>query len=506
MESNIENNTDFIQELINKGDREIRGESPNGILIIGSTGSGKTTLGCLLSNKNLKGIESGNGNLCIDLTEPNDSMKIGHRKTSCTTIPNQWSDNKNLYHDCPGFGDTNSLAQEIANAYYMKKIGVSHEKLKFVLLIPFGLEKTLRGTPVAELLIQVNSLIPDTASLFEGLSIVITKCPKTYKVMHFINFLNKALAENNIFQRVHELVQRLIRAPEKFCIFKMPSENDLSIDWTDKEMILACIRRSKFIVTQVNIALGDQARRKIFEIIEEFQEQVTDLVIEFSKQVLIKVNITDDMEQLNIAEQALNIFTESTNPTIEEFGEMFADLSKFLMNSSKKVFVTKDLIFKIKFFEDHSDVNHKFNVRAWIEPLLEVKLQIRANINSKNELERKLEIEAYRKKNEEEVKKFEEIHNEMKNNQRAYEEEMKMYRRKIAEQDQKIRELESNGAKSEQLMNLIAKQNQNMMAMHASSFQMNQQTINALTTMVHRRRHQHQHQVRQERRNNCSIL
>lgn len=500
MESDSEKDTNLIQELISQGDRAIQEEYLNGVLVIGSTGSGKTTLTCLLANKGLQGIETESGALCIDLIEPNDPMKIGHRRTSCTTIPNKWSDNIIVYHDCPGFGDTKSLAHEIANAYYMKKIGASHQKLKFLLLIPYGLDKTLRGTPVAELLIQVNSLILDTEKLFEGLTIVITKCPEAYKVAYFIDFLKKALNENKVFHNVSELVERLIRAPEKFCIFKMPNEDNLSIDLTDKERILACLRQSRFVATQVNIALGDQAKRKIFEIIENFQEQVTDIVIDFSRQLITRFSITEDLEQLNIAERALNIFIESENPTIEKFGEMFSELSKFVMNSSKEVFVAKDLIFKIKFFEDHSDVNHKFNVRAWIEPLLEVKLEIRENINFKNEEERKLEVEAYRKKNEEEVKRFEEIHNQMKNNQKAYEEEMKIYKEKITVQDAKIRELESGGVRSEQLMKLIEKQNQDMMTMHASSCQMNQQTINTLTNLANER------ERRRERKRRCSIF
>lgn len=250
-------NNDYvnIQNLIAQGDREIKAESANGILFIGATSSGKTTLLCLLAQKRLKGFTNNTGRKCIDLVDQNEPMKIGHYYTSCTTIPNSWRDRSVTYYDCPGFEDNKSVSQEIANAYYVKKIGNSHQQLKFVLVIPYGSEDQARGNSIAELLTQVNSLVPDTSRLFEGLSIVLTKCPKNYRVQHFINFLEKAIKENNRFKHVEKLTMMMIRNPQKFCIFKKPSEN-CTIDLSDRERILACIEQSRFVEIKVQQHLG----------------------------------------------------------------------------------------------------------------------------------------------------------------------------------------------------------------------------------------------------------
>ena len=203
-----------IRRLISLGDEKIRGKSEFGILFLGPTGAGKTTTLCLLTSKPLKGILN-SGDTCIDLAEKGSQNLIGHQNASFTTIPNRYKDPRSdvIYWDCPGFEDTKSLAQEIANAYYIKKISESHNQLKFVLVIPHGLEKQNRGNLIAELLLQLLGLVENKEILNEGLSIIITKCPQIYQVSYFIDFLRSALQQNNRFEAVSDLVSKLIREP-----------------------------------------------------------------------------------------------------------------------------------------------------------------------------------------------------------------------------------------------------------------------------------------------------
>ena len=168
----------------------------------------------MLTSKPLKGILN-SGDTCIDLAEKGSQNLIGHQNASFTTIPNRYKDPRSdvIYWDCPGFEDTKSLAQEIANAYYIKKISESHNQLKFVLVIPHGLEKQNRGNLIAELLLQLLGLVENKEILNEGLSIIITKCPPIYQVSYFIDFLRSALQQNNRFEAVSDLVSKLIREP-----------------------------------------------------------------------------------------------------------------------------------------------------------------------------------------------------------------------------------------------------------------------------------------------------
>lgn len=56
--------------------------------------------------------------------------KIGHESVSMTTIPNKWLSKEEfdecltdiIYWDCPGFEDTKGPFQDIANAFYVKRL------------------------------------------------------------------------------------------------------------------------------------------------------------------------------------------------------------------------------------------------------------------------------------------------------------------------------------------------------------------------------------------------
>ncbi len=62
----------------------------------------------------------------IDPDDPDNflidgGIGISHKPISETSIPNIWVDknNKLIYGDCPGFGDTKGEIQDIANAFFI---------------------------------------------------------------------------------------------------------------------------------------------------------------------------------------------------------------------------------------------------------------------------------------------------------------------------------------------------------------------------------------------------
>ena len=419
--SGSDNEIAEIRRLISQGDEQIRGKSEFGILFLGPTGAGKTTTLCLLTSKPLKGILN-LGDTCIDLAEKGSQNLIGHRSASCTTIPNSFKDPRSdvIYWDCPGFEDTKSLAQEIANAYYTKKISESHNQLKFVLVIPQGFEKQNRGNLIVELLLQLLDLVENKEILNEGLSIIITKCPQNYQVSYFIKFLASALEENNRFQAVSDLVSKLIREPGKFCIFKKPKESDLSIDLTDKRMISDCINFSSFIRTRVLTSIGKSAKLKVEEIIRIYQEEVRLDVEEFVVQLYLKFKTTTDIKKLKQAKNQLESFAISNNPTIDKFGKLFKSLCKFILDENECTIAT-NLISNMKFYDSYSNVEHKFNVAAWTQPFIELNLKISEQINMENEKTLKKQVEEYKSKHQEEVQKFERVINEHKRIQANHE-------------------------------------------------------------------------------------
>ena len=107
-------------------------------MIIGSTGSGKSTLTNALVGNSLIVITNPNDEdkVAIELAEGIKGAEIGHSPAiSQTSVPECMVDeNNNVYIDCPGFGDTKSAEQDIVNAIYIKQIFENLKEIKIVVV------------------------------------------------------------------------------------------------------------------------------------------------------------------------------------------------------------------------------------------------------------------------------------------------------------------------------------------------------------------------------------
>lgn len=102
------------------------------VLLIGSTGTGKSTLAKFLTNDpSLQMIPSGRNDFMF---KDNDIIGNNIRK-STTLLPNVFQDpeTKEIIVDCPGFSDTREPKYEIANAFFIKKVLEYPKKVKIVI-------------------------------------------------------------------------------------------------------------------------------------------------------------------------------------------------------------------------------------------------------------------------------------------------------------------------------------------------------------------------------------
>ena len=136
-----------LQDLIdkiNEGSKKIGDKKEKkGILILGETGVGKSTLTYLFAGKTLKVAKlMNNANLILDLDNPDldsiNNIEISHLKVSRTLIPsNIKTDDGFVIWDCPGFGDIGrNPSQDIANSFYIQKLFSTSSELKFVIIVP----------------------------------------------------------------------------------------------------------------------------------------------------------------------------------------------------------------------------------------------------------------------------------------------------------------------------------------------------------------------------------
>lgn len=224
---------DVLQEIMNRvaeGNNRISGNGERAYLLLGNTGVGKSTLAYLLINQELVSREDETGELVFDAKTPLDHIKIGHQSCSETSIPNKCATDPNdtiskckardgtLIWDCPGFHDT-SVIQEIANAYYIRKLLEQNKLLKFTLVIT---EASLseRGNQLANVLERFCNMFNNIEEVKDSVNLVITAVKPGKNVSHLKVALNKVLKENQSLSG--DAKKMLGYLMDKITLFHMP--------------------------------------------------------------------------------------------------------------------------------------------------------------------------------------------------------------------------------------------------------------------------------------------
>jgi len=111
-----------IQSLIEQGEATISNMEllDEVVILIGKSRVGKSTLINCFADAELEIKEGSLKEKYIHVTNP--VMEVAAGAASCTTTPNIWNDNNVSYIDCPGFLDTHGPDQDIANAFFIKRV------------------------------------------------------------------------------------------------------------------------------------------------------------------------------------------------------------------------------------------------------------------------------------------------------------------------------------------------------------------------------------------------
>ena len=113
-------------------------EAKEAVIVIGETGSGKSTLINYLAGAKLTSVKQIKPpRIVIKADQQVGDIQIVSGAVSGTAVPDKFFDEKTgiTYFDCPGFGDTRGPEQDIANGFYIKKVFDVAEKIKVVIVI-----------------------------------------------------------------------------------------------------------------------------------------------------------------------------------------------------------------------------------------------------------------------------------------------------------------------------------------------------------------------------------
>lgn len=178
-------NAKRILSLLEQGDEKIKTPYRDVVLVLGNTGSGKSTFTHYVAgnNDNLISVRVGQNSGEYIISDTNNKISVNTTVISKTTFPDVVvdDDTKNVFVDCPGFNDSRNEAYDIAAAYFIKKVFNSVRNVKIVLVASYpSLRKGVNRNDFLQLLEHTTILIKNIEKYVDGIALVATKVDNAF--------------------------------------------------------------------------------------------------------------------------------------------------------------------------------------------------------------------------------------------------------------------------------------------------------------------------------------
>lgn len=187
---------DPVEELmyfLDLGEREIQlTKHRNIVLLVGLTGTGKTTLLQFAANDSnrLTSVEKCPG--CGEYYLRDEGGYVGNQSlVSQTFLPNFLYNNlmDTALYDCPGFDDNRNTTVSIANAYFIKKITNHAQTVKIVVVATHGSLDASDRSSFPKLLTNLLVLLKDPSKISDSIAIIGTSSTPVH--LQPFNFISK---------------------------------------------------------------------------------------------------------------------------------------------------------------------------------------------------------------------------------------------------------------------------------------------------------------------------
>jgi energy-coupling factor transporter ATP-binding protein EcfA2 len=292
-----------IKNKITEGYQSIHSEDKV-ILVIGNTGSGKSTLVNYLAGAKLIAEKKGFGKLLITVPEPVSSeMRVSHKLKSETAIPNSWKDNTTgvVYWDCPGFDDNRGPVQDIANAFYIKRLFELSKQVKIIIVTTESSFTEGRGVEFTNLIGSLANLFVDVEHFKESLSLIVTKATEDSEVSDVTGAIQEILAtEETAFAKdgnQKKVLQYLAEHENQIGLFYAPKRSG-EITEENRLKLLPVVEKTKPANNfAINVSVSDKSKLYVNDLISEINDQIYDDILEYCKELNKKaVNLLKDAQ------------------------------------------------------------------------------------------------------------------------------------------------------------------------------------------------------------------
>lgn len=317
---------DSINEQI---DKFVIGTQRDIVLVLGITGTGKSTITSLLTNVKLTAISEDDTYLIVDEA---DIIGKEWSTASKTSVPNLMIDEINgvAYYDCPGYSDTRGVEVNLATTFSIRKLLKFAESTKFLFVITY--ESARKGRDRRQLIETIQyatGLIKDLDKYRDAIALIVTKVDNNVKKKVLVDDETKIQAIARFLQLVKEDFQSGVN------YFVDTDHND-----SDRQIQLLDILLEKKGENYTRIGImrqpDDEGSLSKNELIQSEKEHMTNIV---TKNLRYARNGGDDFGYV-IADKALaqfhHVIGELERSLVKEFTVLSSAFRKFVQKNEEE--------------------------------------------------------------------------------------------------------------------------------------------------------------------------
>ncbi|XP_031629644.1 uncharacterized protein LOC116344923 [Contarinia nasturtii] len=270
------------------------------VMVLGSTGPGKSTITLHLTGNKLRAVkDEATGELLV----VDEDDKIGTSpKIAKTIIPERMYDreNKIVYYDLPGYYDKNTdIKYDISNTYLIQKLWQHARHVKLIFTLHVDTITSLTAVDdFREFVMQSLKIIENFGKYRNGIGLVITQVPDNTSsseeqlirsnVDKIKSLMNKLKSDNAVkdkklkdffsilLQQDREGRYSHIRIHRK--VKQLGMLEDMKTPHLDKQSITKMIKSLSFVKKDdddFGYTLSDNTQKKVQKIIEDFAKRLT---------------------------------------------------------------------------------------------------------------------------------------------------------------------------------------------------------------------------------------